>query len=129
MDEDWRAYFAGGPLRSLMPFIAWPVYVVFAEGGHFTPIGGKLWSGASVVEKLKGFISGILAIACVYGFVQFCDFDFYTFGIVYLGPWFFFSWWLFTVTFLQHHHESSVVYSTETWSYAKFVAMIVICMV
>jgi omega-3 fatty acid desaturase (delta-15 desaturase) len=48
MKADPFACMVGGPLRWTMPFIGWPFYVLFAEGGHFTPFGGA-WQKATNV--------------------------------------------------------------------------------
>ena len=40
LGQDAMAWTVGGPFRMVMPVIGWPLYILFAEGGHFTPFGG-----------------------------------------------------------------------------------------
>ena len=40
LKQDPGAAMVGGPLRFLTPVLGWPLYVLLAEGGHFTPFGG-----------------------------------------------------------------------------------------
>lgn len=40
MKRDAGAALVGGRLRFMMPVFGWLLYVLFAEGGHFTPLAG-----------------------------------------------------------------------------------------
>lgn len=35
----------------------------------------------------------------------------------YVAPWFVFSWWLVTVTYLQHHNYDTLVYDDNDWKF------------
>jgi len=51
LQESQMAKFAGGPLRVALPVIGWITYIVFAEGGHFTPFGGPCAALRSVTSR------------------------------------------------------------------------------
>jgi len=38
---------------------------------------------------------------------------------VYIVPWIFYGWWLFTVTFFQHHAENLVLYGDKNWTFRR----------
>uniref|UniRef100_A0A7S1Y036 Fatty acid desaturase domain-containing protein n=1 Tax=Phaeomonas parva TaxID=124430 RepID=A0A7S1Y036_9STRA len=107
------------PIRFLLPVIGWGTYVLFAEGGHFTPFIGPLWEGASLGTRVKCLVSGAVVAAMGAAVVHTLEYNPAQIMMVYGGPWFVFSWWLFTVTYLQHHHPESVVYEDAAWSYIK----------
>ena len=107
------------PIRWTLPVIGWGTYILFAEGGHFTPFGGLLWDGADLTTRVKCLVSGAAVAGVGYGVYEFFGHDLSLIMNVYGLPWFVFSWWLFTVTYLQHHHEESVVWEDEAWSYIK----------
>ena len=41
------------------------------------------------------------------------------FTVVCMVPWLVTSFWLFMVTYLQHHSDDGVLYTDDTWSFTK----------
>lgn len=38
---------------------------------------------------------------------------------VYVVPWIVYGFFLFTVTYLQHHDEETIIYGDQTWDFAR----------
>jgi omega-3 fatty acid desaturase (delta-15 desaturase) len=106
----------------LYPVLGWMLYLLgIPDGGHWIPFGGRLWRNADVYSRIHGIISSGLCALFVYNVYMVCG-DIGSFFIWYGGPWFVFSWWLTTVTYLQHHDnklEDTIVYGDESWTYLK----------
>jgi len=107
----------------LIPIVGWFVYMCgFIDGGHWIPIGGRLWKKNSLYNFLHSIISSIFVFTILYLYVNLSNYHFYTFMTYYGCPWFVFSFWLNTVTYLQHHDngvESTIVYNDNTWTFVK----------
>merc|ERR1712113_210582 len=41
------------------------------------------------------------------------------FAVVCFAPWLVLSFWLFMVTYLQHHSDDGVLYTDDTWSFIE----------
>lgn len=104
----------------ISPFVSFWVYlfVGMAPDGCHVVWFGQLYQGASKTQKFKAFIS----IACVFvwiykvfqwtgSFVQF----WMQYGFIISMTYF----WLFMVTWFQHHDENTLVYDNNNWSFAK----------
>jgi phytoene desaturase len=48
-----------------------------------------------------------------------CNYDWHAFGYYYAVPWIFNSWWLVSVTYLQHHDPETLVYGDEDWKFVN----------
>ena len=95
-------------------FIAFFLYLINGkDGSHFYP--GQLFTTNE--EKSKCVIS----VACI------VLFDLFLFKYVnlndilwkYVFPWMVFNFWLYMVTYLQHHHDSTTVFDDNEWNFAK----------
>lgn len=100
----------------LGPFINFAMYLFFGagDGSHVYP--GKLYKNANKSEKIKCVISTI-AIVC---FIVICGISFSNFSsflYFYGGCWLFFCFWLFMVTYMQHHAEDTKVYDDSSWNF------------
>lgn len=105
--------------RLILPVIAWPMYLIlgYFDGTHFLPLPTqRLYAKATSIESIQCIISSIAVFlwAFIYRsiFGSWSEAAFYT-----VGPFIGFGWWLFTVTYFQHHGDFSIVYSDDTWSF------------
>jgi len=105
-------------IRALFPFFAWFVYLSGVDdGNHFIPLKDqKLWKNTPKVEYTKALIS-----TASVAFFAAANYLFYgslsKMAFFYGAPLIVFGWWLVCVTYLQHHHEESVVYDEEDWKF------------
>lgn len=103
-----------------MPFYGWFIYLFFGidDGNHYLPIPtDRLWKDTPIAESLKCLTSTVVVL--FYAAVIYQLFDGNLFNIIYyyLAPLTMFSWWLITVTYLQHHHPDSIVYDDKDWDF------------
>lgn len=105
-------------LRPLLPFLAWPVYLYSGgvDGSHILCGIGRLWEGRPKWQIADGWISASITMTTMYTIVTTLGWSALQ---IYLAPWLIFSFFLFTVTYLQHHEPDTVVYGDETWSYVR----------
>ncbi len=99
--------------------IGWFFYMVgLPDGGHWIPIGGRLGNeNYNAGVHIHCIFSSILVFTWLYNIVSFCNFDFYTFMEWYGVSWIIFSWWLTTVTYLQHHDNDETIVYDNKWTY------------
>ena len=97
-------------LRWIQPFITWPMYLYLGQpdGGHLF-LFGRLWKGKSTKEYARGYLSSCTTLISMYLHYKYV-------GWIYVLPWIWYGWWLFSVTYLQHHHDGQVVYN-KNWNY------------
>jgi omega-3 fatty acid desaturase (delta-15 desaturase) len=92
------------------------------DGGHWIPIGGKLWRDDYKLSKhIHAMFSSSLCAGFLYYIYSACG-NWYDFMIYYGGSWCVFAWWIITVTYLQHHDnhvEDTKIYGDDTWTYLK----------
>eukprot|EP00599_Poterioochromonas_sp_BG-1_P009166 CAMPEP_0173142474 /NCGR_PEP_ID=MMETSP1105-20130129/6105_1 /TAXON_ID=2985 /ORGANISM="Ochromonas sp., Strain BG-1" /LENGTH=388 /DNA_ID=CAMNT_0014055863 /DNA_START=50 /DNA_END=1216 /DNA_ORIENTATION=+ len=107
-------------LSFFLPFYGWFMYIFLGirDGNHFIPFKNeRLWKGTPKIEYIKCLISaavvGLFGAANYYLFGQ----NLANMAFYYLAPLVMFGWWLVTVTYLQHHHEDSVVYDDSDWNF------------
>jgi len=104
-------------------FLGFPGYLLLepewsgTDGCHFNP-QSRLFERAPPGERARCAVStaacaGFLALSlhAAGGFGNWC--------VEYLAPYLVFSWWLFTVTYLQHHDVDTRTYEGEDWDYVK----------
>ena len=107
----------------LAPILGFMYYLlgIFSDGGHWVPIGGRLHSEQFSYFNLFNYIISSSSVGYfLYFIISTCSYHFYTFMEYYGVSWFVFCWWLYTVTYLQHHDdkiENTIVYGDDTWSY------------
>lgn len=119
-DSKITAFFESAPvLKFFLPFYGWFMYLLgVKDGSHFLPIKShRLWTNTPQVERTKCLIStavvGAFAVASWFIFGQSLS----SLAYYYLAPLVMFGWWLVTVTYLQHHHEDSIVYDEGNWKF------------
>jgi omega-3 fatty acid desaturase (delta-15 desaturase) len=86
------------------------------DGGHVF-FYGRMWEGESLRTKLDGAVSSVISLVTAatlwhtMGLANFC--------VVCMMPWSIMGFWLFMVTYLQHHSEQGKLYTDETFSFEK----------
>lgn len=105
----------------MYPFVAWQLYVLgIDDGSHLIPFANqRLWKDTPAVEKRKCWISFASVVAAATGIFALNGFDAKNVLFYYGGPHVMFSWWLFCVTYLQHHGPKTMVYGDKNWDYVK----------
>lgn len=107
----------------MYPLVAWFLYLSsIPDGGHWIPIGGKLWRENYKISKhIHALFSSSFCASFLYYVYNACG-GFHKFMIYYGGSWCVFAWWIITVTYLQHHSnnvEDTKIYGDESWTYLK----------
>jgi omega-3 fatty acid desaturase (delta-15 desaturase) len=86
------------------------------DGGHVF-FYGRMWEGHSLEEKLDGGISSLISLvtACsLWHAMGTADF-----AVVCFVPWLVMSFWLFMVTYLQHHSDDGKLYTDDTFTFER----------
>mmetsp|Transcript_15804 Transcript_15804/g.36591 ORF Transcript_15804/g.36591 Transcript_15804/m.36591 type:complete len:447 (+) Transcript_15804:110-1450(+) len=101
-----------------LPFLYF-VYLCLGvpDGGHVIPFYGRLWEGQPLKSKLRGLLSScisVLTAGTLWAKMGFADFT-----VVCMVPWCVMSFWLFMVTYLQHHSDDGKLYTDKTHSFVK----------
>lgn len=101
------------------PFLAFPIYLFEGsfDGSHVFPIS-KLYRGTSTRAKLECAVSAASVFAFGAAAKGACG-SWSTFALAYGGCYACFSFWLFMVTYFQHHDHGTKVYDDSDWSYLK----------
>ena len=104
--------------RNLQLPILYFVYLFLGipDGGHVV-FYGRMWEGASLKEKTNAAISVAVSVATaatLWATLGFADFT-----VVCMIPWCVMSFWLFMVTYLQHHSEDGKVYTDDTFTFER----------
>lgn len=76
-----------------------------------------MWKDSSITESLQCIASTIVVICWLFFVLFLCDWNFSTFAYFYLVPILVFGWWLVTVTYLQHHSPTTLIYDDEHWKF------------
>ena len=103
----------------IMPFVGFWVYLYYEttpDGSHMVWFG-RLYAEAPTREKIKAAIS-ILSVVLWFLFtLVICGDEYWlsAYGGILVMTYF----WLFMVTWLQHHDERTLVYDADTWNFAK----------
>jgi len=100
-----------------LPFL-YLVYLLFGipDGGHVV-FYGKLWENESLKSKMRGAVSVAVSIATA-GTLWY-NMGTTDFAVVCFMPWLVTSFWLFMVTYLQHHSDDGKLYTDDTWAFTK----------
>jgi len=116
-DKDKDNYTVAYSMRSILPFIGWPVYQYLGlpDGGHLV-IFGRNTEGRSWPTYIRMWFSALVTMCSMYTIGSKLGWDAIT---VYVVPWIWYGWWLVTVTYLQHHDEGTKVYDNDTWSFKR----------
>ena len=104
--------------RNLQLPILYFVYLFLGvpDGGHVF-FYGRMWEGHSLKEKADAAISVMVSLAtagALWSNMGFADFT-----VVCMVPWCVMGFWLFMVTYLQHHSEDGKLYTDDTYTFEK----------
>lgn len=92
------------------------LFLGIPDGGHVF-FYGRMWENESMQEKLRGALSVVVSFLTA-GTLWY-NMGFADFTVVCMVPWLVTSFWLFMVTYLQHHSDDGVLYTDDTWSFTK----------
>lgn len=108
-------------IATILPFFGWPVYLFgIDDGSHFVPFRNhRLWKNSPRVETVKCAISTAVVAAFATLYYKLAGSSLKTLALYFAGPYTMFSWWLVTVTYLQHHGPSTLVYGDKDWSFVR----------
>jgi len=93
------------------------LFLGIPDGGHVIPFYGRLWDDHKLKTKLRGLGSSSISMATagtLWAKMGFADFT-----VVCMVPWLVMSFWLFMVTYLQHHSEDGKLYTDKTYTFVK----------
>jgi len=115
----------------VLPFMAYAYYLaapefigstpVGVDGCHYIPfasISGKMWEGCSTRDMIECFVSIVAMGLWAMFFIHFFyGGSFMVFCVLFMPCYFVFGFFLFVITYLQHHGPNTKVYDEGTWSY------------
>lgn len=98
--------------------ILYLVYLLLGvpDGGHVL-FYGRLWESEKLQEKKRAAVS--VAISMLTAGSLWASMGTADFAVVCMAPWAVLSFWLFMVTYLQHHSEDGRLYTDDTWTFTK----------
>ena len=111
--------------RNLQLPILYFVYLVLGvpDGGHFF-LYGRMWDAelrsqvrAAMVDASKSVAVSLATIATAWQFLA--GGNLFQFGMVCVIPWCVLSFWLFMVTYLQHHSDDGKLYTDDTYTFER----------
>jgi omega-3 fatty acid desaturase (delta-15 desaturase) len=100
-----------------LPFLYLAYLLVGVPDGGHVFFYGKMWEGVSAKEKLRGAMSvavSVLTAGSLWFTMGTADF-----AVVCFVPWLVMSFWLFMVTYLQHHSDDGKLYTDDSWTFQK----------
>jgi omega-3 fatty acid desaturase (delta-15 desaturase) len=104
------------------PFVGFWVYLYYGiepEGSHMIWFG-QLYADASSFEKIKAGISIVtVALWLNISLLILCQASLTLWLLAYGGVVAMTYFWLFVVTWFQHHDEQTYVYDHDTWTFTK----------
>ena len=116
-DLDPVAQFGYAVRLALFPFMYLIyLFVGVPDGGHVF-FHGRMWEGHSMKEKLDASLSVVTSFATAGSLWS--NMGTADFAVVCMGPWLVMSFWLFMVTYLQHHSEDGKLYTDDTYTFEK----------
>lgn len=86
------------------------------DGGHVF-FYGRMWEGHSIREKADASLS--VMVSCATAGLLWHSMGTANFAVVCMGPWMVMSFWLFMVTYLQHHSEDGKLYTDDTFTFQR----------
>ena len=100
-----------------LPFLYF-VYLFLGvpDGGHVI-FYGKMWEKSNLAEKVDASIS--VAVSVATAGILWLNMGLADFTVVCMIPWLVCSFWLFMVTYLQHHSEDGKLYTDDTFTFEK----------
>lgn len=76
-----------------------------------------MWEGAKLKEKLNSYASVAVSLATVG--TLWSKMGSTNFAVVCMVPWMVMSFWLFMVTYLQHHSDDGKLYTDDTFTFER----------
>lgn len=98
--------------------ILYLVYLLLGvpDGGHVF-LYGKMWEGESDKLKFRGLLSSVLSM--VTAGTLWATMGTANFAVICFVPWLVMSFWLFMVTYLQHHSDDGKLFTDDSWTFQK----------
>mmetsp|Transcript_14731 Transcript_14731/g.21040 ORF Transcript_14731/g.21040 Transcript_14731/m.21040 type:complete len:424 (-) Transcript_14731:148-1419(-) len=104
--------------RNLMlPFLYFVYLFLGIPDGSHVIFYGRMWENSNLKEKLDAAISVAISVATA-GTLWY-NLGTADFTVVCMMPWLVCSFWLFMVTYLQHHSEDGKLYTDDTYTFEK----------
>mmetsp|Transcript_14348 Transcript_14348/g.25953 ORF Transcript_14348/g.25953 Transcript_14348/m.25953 type:complete len:331 (-) Transcript_14348:485-1477(-) len=96
--------------RNVQLPILYLVYLLIGipDGGHVV-FYGRMWEGQSLKQKLNAAVSVAVSVATATSLWM--TMGTADFAVICLAPWLVMSFWLFMVTYLQHHSDDGKLYT------------------
>lgn len=92
------------------------LFIGVPDGGHVF-FYGKMWEKSDLKEKLDAAIS--VAVSFATAGTLWYNMGTADFAVVCMVPWLVCSFWLFMVTYLQHHSDDGKLYTDDTYTFEK----------
>jgi len=92
------------------------LFLGIPDGGHVI-FYGRMWEKSNLKEKLDASISVAISVATA-GALWY-NMGTADFTVVCMVPWLVCSFWLFMVTYLQHHSEDGKLYTDDTFTFER----------
>lgn len=92
------------------------LFLGIPDGGHVF-FYGRMWEKESMKEKLNAAIS--VAVSFATAGTLWYNMGTADFAVVCMVPWLVMSFWLFMVTYLQHHSDDGKLYTDDTFTFEK----------
>lgn len=86
------------------------------DGSHVL-FYGRMWEGHSFEEKMDAALS--VVVSFVTAGTLWYNMGTADFTVVCMGPWVVLSFWLFMVTYLQHHSDDGKLYTDDTFTFER----------
>ena len=118
-EEDLDPFYqAAHKLRLLQLPFNYLIYLLVGipDGGHVI-FYGRMWEGVPMKQKLDSAIS--VAVSVATAGTLWMNMGTADFTVVCMVPWMVLSWWLFMVTYLQHHSEDGQVFTDDTYTFER----------
>lgn len=105
-------------LRNIqLPFLYFVYLVLGIPDGSHVYFKGRMWEKADMAEKIDAAAS--VAVSAATAGTLWYNLGFADFTVVCMVPWLVCSFWLFMVTYLQHHSEDGKLYTDDTFTFEK----------
>lgn len=104
--------------RNLQLPVLYMVYLLAGvpDGGHVF-FYGRLWEGQPEGTKERAALS--VAVSMATAGALWMNMGTADFAVVCMVPWLVMSFWLFMVTYLQHHSDDGKLYTDDSYSFVK----------
>lgn len=86
------------------------------DGGHVF-FYGRMWENEPRKLKIRAALSSVISITTALSLWFLMGTA--NFAVVCFGPWLVMSFWLFMVTYLQHHSDDGKLYTDDAWTFTR----------